>query len=207
MRDMSPAERSDRMYGGIPRSARLEGRRRRLVDATLDLVHEGGVVGLTVGAVCTRASLAKRYFYESFDSLDGLLSTALQDVFDQVAIAIERARSQGNPTPEQVLTAAVEGVLDAMDDPRAARLYLESAGNLALLATRDEAVRAFVDQLLASVTSRPATDADAQLVAHLLVSGSTHVIAMWLRGDIALGRDDFVNRLVGLGTLAVAGIR
>lgn len=68
-------------------------------------------------------------------------------------------------------------------------------------------MRALVDQLLASVTNRPVNEPDAQLVAHLLVSGSTHVIALWLRGDIALGRDDFVNRLVGLGTLTVADLQ
>lgn len=203
---MNTADGFGRTYGGVSQAERLVDRRERLISAALDLVHEGGVGELTIGAVCTRAGLAKRYFYESFTSLDELLSTALQGVFDRIAEAIEAVRSAGDVTPEQILEVAIDAVLTAMDDPRAARLYLESAASPALLATRDAAVDGYVDQLLGLMVANPVNDADAKLVAHLLVSGSTHVVAMWLRGALPMERDEFVQRLIDIGATAVAGL-
>ena len=203
---MDTVDGSGRTYGGLSRRERLVDRRGRLLDAALDLVHEAGVVDLTVGAVCGKAALAKRYFYESFDSLDQLLSTALQEVFDRISEVIDAVGTSGDTAPEQVMQIAIEGVLDSMDDPRIARLYLESAGNPALLATRDAAVDRYVEQLLGLLVAEPVDDVGARMVAHLLVSGSTNVVATWLQGELPMERDKFVQRLVDVGSTAVAGL-
>ncbi len=187
-----------RPYGGVSDEDRRADRRQRLVSATLDLVGEQGVAAVTVGAVCTRASLAKRYFYEGFDSLDDLLSTTLDLLFGTVSATID-ALDLADADPTDLVTTAVRGAVDAMDDPRVARLYLESAANPSLLRTRDAAIDGFVAQLLERVLGgRPATPAD-ELLGQLLVSGTTHVVALWLRGRLDLTRDELVAHLVALG--------
>ncbi len=194
------------MYGGVSEEARRSDRRQKLLEATLDTVGDQGVVALTVGAVSVRAGVAKRYVYESFDSLDGLLSAALQQVFDRVGEAIASVALRAGATPEELVRAAVGGAIDAMDDPRVARLYLESAGNAALLATRDRAVEGFVDQLLQQLAAGdPIVPAD-RVTGHLLVSGSTHVVALWLQGRLDLTRDELVDHMVAVGVQAAATI-
>lgn len=194
------------MYAGVPEEARRAERRQKLVAATLDAVGEGGVVALTVGAVSARAGVAKRYFYESFDSLDALLSATLQEVFDRVGEAIASTAVRADATPEGLVRVAVAGAIDAMDDPRVARLYLESAGNPALLATRDRAVEGFVDQLLLQVAGGKVIDPRDRVTGHLLVSGSTHVVALWLQGRLDLTRDELIAHMVDLGAHAAVRI-
>ncbi|MFC8528817.1 TetR/AcrR family transcriptional regulator [Nocardia sp. NPDC057227] len=189
-----------RRYAGASAAERRLDRRSQLVEAGLDLVLEGGVVSLTVLAVCQRAGLSKRYFYESFESLDALLAVTLTDVLSGVARTIDLADARAVGSPAGVVTLAVEAILDAFDDPRVARLYVESAGYPHLLAARDRAVAAFVDQLLAMITGRPGGTARQVMLAQVLISGTTHVVAMWLRGTLALTREQFVETLVRLGT-------
>ncbi|GAA1749410.1 TetR/AcrR family transcriptional regulator [Aeromicrobium alkaliterrae] len=195
-----------RTYGGVPEAERRTDRRDRLVAAALDLVGSDGVVALTVGSVCSQAGVAKRYFYESFASMDDLLSATLQEVFDRVGAAVASTSLEAGATARDLLVAAVGGAIDAMDDPRIARLYLESAGNAALLATRDRAVDGFVDQLLALVAGGGELRPSDQVTGHLLVSGATHVVALWLQGRLDLSRDELVAHMVDLGVQAADGI-
>lgn len=59
-----------------------------------------------------------------------------------------------------------------------------------------------VDVLLGQVVQDPA-DVRARLAGHLLVAGATHVVAMWLRGELDLDEAAFVEHLVALGVDAV----
>lgn len=201
-----PTDGPARRYAGASEEERRSDRRQRLLQATLDAVGEGGVVTLTVGAVSTRAGVAKRYFYESFRSLDELLSAALEQVFEQVREAIASVALRTDATPTELVEAAVGGAIAAMDDPRVARLYLESAGNAALLATRDRAVDGFVDQLLQQLSGGSPIQPVDRVTGHLLVSGSTHVVALWLRGRLDLSRDELVAHMVTVGVRAAATI-
>ncbi len=57
--------------------------RRRLLEATIDLVCERGAAGTSVGAVCERAGCVKTALYWHFGSKEGLLR-ALVDVISRV---------------------------------------------------------------------------------------------------------------------------
>ncbi|MFX5907320.1 TetR/AcrR family transcriptional regulator, partial [Acinetobacter baumannii] len=47
-----------------------EDRRRRLLDAALDIVGTNGLSALTVRGVCEQAKVGPRFFYEAFPDLD-----------------------------------------------------------------------------------------------------------------------------------------
>ena len=66
MRSMASATRS---YGGITAGERRATRRGALIEAALDLFAEGGVRAVSKRAVCARARLNDRYFYEHFTRL------------------------------------------------------------------------------------------------------------------------------------------
>lgn len=202
----SPEPAAPRHYGGLAPDARREQRRDRLLEATIDLVGEVGVLGLTVGGVCQRAGLSKRYFYESFDSLDVLVGAALRTVFDTVGAAIDVAGLDADANPDHLVDVAVRAALDALDDPRASRLYLEAGSTPAGLAEKDRATQSFVDQMLALVVDDPA-DPDAQLLGHLVVAGVTHVVTLWLRGELDLDRAGLVRRLTDVGMSTARQLR
>ena len=71
-----------RPYRGVEAPERLALRRRRFLEAGLDLLGaaDSDLAGLTVRAVCGRAGLSARYFYENFNDKDELVSA----VFDWV---------------------------------------------------------------------------------------------------------------------------
>ena len=62
-----------RPYRGISADERRASRRARLLDAALEEVGERGMAGTTMTAVCARAGLTERYFYESFADRDEML--------------------------------------------------------------------------------------------------------------------------------------
>ncbi len=190
----------ERRYAGMPPDARRQRRRERLLEATLDLVGNGGVANLSVGAICSSAGLSKRYFYESFTTTDELVAAALERTLECVFDAVDPVNVTADTSVEDLVRAAMSGVLRAMDDPRAARLYLESSAVPAAAAARDATVEATVDRLLHHIVGASrATEPRARLTAHLLISGSTHVIALWLRGDLHMDREEFIDTLVRVG--------
>lgn len=197
-----------RPYGGASALDRVAERRRRLTESALDLVGEDGVEGLTIGGICRRAALAKRYFYEGFDSLDELLGQTLADALDRVSreIAATSAARDGGSI-ESLQEVAIEAVLGTFEDHRLARLYLESPGNAALRAARDRAVAGFVGQFLHLLAVDDAHWESARLHVHVVVAGTTDVVAMWLRGELDLEREELVRHLVALGSATTSLIR
>jgi AcrR family transcriptional regulator len=199
----------DRLYAGVTAAERRSARRERLLGAVLDLVGETGVESLSVGAVCERASVSKRHFYESVAGLDELAGEALTEVLVGVAhrIAGADAGPTGDDRDEMLLETAVRAILDAFDDPRVARLYLQAPGNPGLRAARDQAVAGFVTQLLTLITGNTEHAPTARLMAHVVVGGVTDVVTLWLRGDLELDREEVVRSLLALGLDAVRHIR
>lgn len=205
----APADRAERPYGGETASNRRLARRRRLMDSVLELVGEHGIAHLNVGAICERASVSKRHFYESFDNLDDLTGQTLTDVLDGVFTQIGASSDEGVTAvgDDATIESALRSVLTAFDDSRAARLYLEAPGNTGLRRARDNAVDRLVDQLLVVLAPEQADSPRAQLITRVLVAGTTEVVALWLRGNLDLTREEVVASLVELGVDALARIR
>lgn len=96
-----------------------------LIEATLDLVGEGGSAAVTVRSVCRRAELTDRYFYESFANRDELLVTVYNQVSAEVLDALSRVVDEVHGTSrEKARAAAMAMVLIVENDPRKGRLLL-----------------------------------------------------------------------------------
>lgn len=195
-----------RPYGGVPQDERRAERRERLLDALLDVVAADGVEGVTVAAVTSGAGVGKRYFYESFASVDALLTEALGRVFADVGAAITASRVGPTDSPREVLRIAASSALDAMADPRVARLYLEVSGSPMGAAAREVGVTLLVDHLLTRIVDAPPPPA-ARLLGQLLVAGTHHAVALWLRGETPIGREELIDLLVDTGADAAERMR
>jgi AcrR family transcriptional regulator len=137
-------------YRGVSAAERRAERRARLLDAALELVGHDGWGAASVRAVCARAKLTTRYFYESFESREALLlalfDAITQDAAEQVVVAV--AAEPGDA--EAKARAAIGRFVDLLvADPRKARVaFTEAEGNDALLQRRRDGRRMFA-QLIA----------------------------------------------------------
>jgi AcrR family transcriptional regulator len=78
-------------WSGVPLEDRQAKRREELVDAGIELLGGEGGPALTVRAVCRRAGLTERYFYESFADRDEFVRAAYDAVCARAMSALVTA--------------------------------------------------------------------------------------------------------------------
>lgn len=194
-------ESTSRLYGGLTRDERAAARRDALVDAAFALVAEQGWRLLSIEALCRRAGLNKRYFYESFDGLDAVIAAVTKRLAgDAIAVTLE-ALDPGAPPDE-----ATRGAIDALvahltDDPRRARVLFgavpagdEAAGH------RAAAMRQVITTAAAQGRDMHglAYDPALELSAAMLVGGTGQAVLDWLDGRVPCTREQLVDHLVAL---------
>jgi AcrR family transcriptional regulator len=193
-----------RPYRGVSAEERRARRREQLLEACLDVVAATGVADTTAEAICARAGLSKRYFYESFADREGVLVAALDRLFEHVrsAITTELAGATGSAADriERTVSALVAAI---SADPRSARLYVEAPRYPALEQRRALAFDEFTQLLIERVLDADPDDPRARIAALLVVAGTTEVLARWLAGDVALAEPEFVQTVAAIG-LALA---
>lgn len=194
-----------RTYRGASAEERRSDRRARLLSGCLDVVGEAGVAGLTVEAVCARAGLTKRYFYEAFADRDAVLRAVADEVYAGLSEAIVTALRTVDGDERARAVRAVEVFTETLDgNPRVTRFYAESPGHPQLLARRDDAVDEFADLVLDEVLRLGPGDRDRlRTAAVFVVAGTTHLVTRWLAGGVPLGRLELVEEITRTGTRAL----
>jgi AcrR family transcriptional regulator len=190
-----------RPYRGVSPADRTAERRQRLLEACLDVIGVAGVAGTTVGAICIRASLTKRYFYESFADLDDALAQVFDGFQQSLLVEIQQHLSALPDDPRERARDTINALMRALDDPRVARLFSEADGHLGLRALRQRAYDVYADAVATNILGLRTPN--AHLTGLVLVSGITHAALAWLAGTIAIERERFVEDLVEL-TLGAA---
>jgi len=192
------------VYGGQSAEERRAERRAQLLAAGLDLLGTEGWNATTVRGVCERARLTSRFFYESFEDLEGLavavFDEVAEDVTERVIAAVEAA--QADP-PRQARAAIETFVRTLTDDPRRARVaFVEGLASEALLERRLATMRAFAELIAAqareSYGSPAGEDPLVDLTARLLAGGLAELMITWLEGEIEMGREQLIDDCVAL---------
>ncbi len=194
-----------RAYRGLARDQRVEQRRSQLVDAALECLHEGGVAGVSVRAICARARLTPRYFYESFADLDALLVSAVDLVAVEVAAAALDAigAAPGAELTDQVRAAIGAGYAVVADDPRkGTALLVAAAGHGPLRDRRHEIVEQYAELAMANLRHLGGMSLRerrrARASALFLMGGAAEVIEAVLSGALRLSRTQVVELLTGM---------
>ena len=133
-----------RPYRGIDAAERLAGRRRRLLDAGLDLLGAPGQdpAELTVRAICGQAGLGVRYFYESFTDKDHFVGAVFDSVIADIA-ATTQAAVAAAPPGEQARAAMANVVRTISADTRVGRLLFSvELSNTVIVRKRAESIGA-----------------------------------------------------------------
>ncbi len=124
MKDL-PAAPAGRIYSGLQPSERAKERRSRLVRAGVEVFGTVGYGAAKIKVLCQQAGLSERYFYESFESREELLTT----VYDALSTDLMKHVVASLAAPAENVQASVRAGMAAvvnymLDDPRHAQIIL-----------------------------------------------------------------------------------
>lgn len=169
-----------RRYASKSSDERRAERRRRLLDAGLELIGTHGHRGVTIEALCAAANVSTRTFYEELGSREALVIALHDDVNQRALEAVVGALADSDPTDvEDRVARAVRAYLDVMtSDRRFAQVALvESVG----IGTEAEAHRrAAIDRFVALIEVEAARLKDLDL----LPERDHHLTAVALAGAL-----------------------
>lgn len=196
-----------RPYSGEPAADRIAARRQRLIDAAFALLAADGWRDARIDALCREAGLNKRYFYESFATLDEVAGAVVEQLATRLLAtaleAVAAAQARG-ATPDALARDAIgAAVAHVTDDPRRARvLFTEAAGSPAASAQRRATIAGLAQAISAygheHHDARGATDPIAALASAVLIGGSAEAVLAWLDGNVEMTREQLVDDLAAL---------
>lgn len=186
-----------RRYRGASGADRRAERHARLIAAGLEMFGTKGIAATRVDDVCAEAGLTKRYFYESFDSLDSLVEGVLADVTARLAAGVTPViAAHGWRDPRPIFDAALRPLLA---DPRLVQLLVVESASGALAQRRQEFAELAVDLWLGAdphADKSPANLASQRLLAHAMAGATAEVAQAWVSGRIDMSVDDVIAHLV-----------
>jgi AcrR family transcriptional regulator len=197
---MASAPTNARPYRGVDAADRLATRRASLLEAGLDLLGGEKSVELTVRAICRRAAVTARYFYESFTDKDELVAAVFDWVIADLALTTQAAVDAA-PPEEQTRAGMTNIVRTIGGDPRVGRLLFSAQlANAVLSRKRVESntLFAMLSGRHAGNTLRVPQNDRITASAHFVVGGVAQTISAWLAGDVRLDADQLVDQLTSL---------
>ncbi|MVU78512.1 TetR family transcriptional regulator [Nocardia sp. ET3-3] len=193
--EQPPSDAEPRIWGGTTLTERREARRAALLEAALDLIGESGAGAVTMRAVCRRAGLTDRYFYESFASRDELLDVLYRQIAEEFLDPMTAFAVGDDPDRDRALSEAL--VDKVLEDPRKSRLFLvepySSTGlGQTTIAVMPTFTRLIQDHLFAHVQD----PVRRRLAAVTMASGNAGMFSAWLNGTLRATREQIVDHLV-----------
>ena len=169
-------------------------RRGRLLTAGLDLLGapDQDLTELTVRAICRKAGLGVRYFYESFTDKDDFLAAVFDWVIADIA-ATTQAAVAAAPPKEQSRAGMANVVMTIAGDARVGRLLFSTQlSNAVIVRKRSDSTALFAALLFAHAGTM------GKATSHFVVGGVGQMISAWLSGDVALDPDQLVDQLASI---------
>jgi AcrR family transcriptional regulator len=190
---------SVRTYGGKSAAERTVERRGRLVQATIALLAAYGEAGTTMTAICARAGLTERYFYESFPHREDALLAALDHVSECITTVTLEAIETTPGSPEERVHAVMAAFVDLVSREPALGLVatVQSSATARLRARRRELIGEFADLVAheaAELYGEQAWPADrARVQGMVYIAGFAELVGSWLTGEVELTADQLTT--------------
>ncbi|MBO0852788.1 MAG: TetR/AcrR family transcriptional regulator [Nocardia sp.] len=186
-----------RIWGGTTLTERREARRTALLEAALDLIGEAGAGAVTMRAVCRRAGLTDRYFYESFTGRDDLLDVLYRQVADDFREPMTTFATTDDPDRDRELARVL--VDKVLADPRKSRLFLvEPYSSTGLGQTTFSVMPTFTRLIQDHLFTHLRDPMRRRMAALTMASGNAGLFAAWLNGSLRAEPDQVVDHLVAV---------
>lgn len=181
----APAERRGRLYRGLTSEQRDAARRARLLDAALELFGGQGFAASTIGAVCARARVTQRSFYEHFRTREELLVAVYDQLIERHAARVAEALADHPDDPAASLRAGVAAAIRGfLEDERAARVVMIEIVGAGPTAERRrfEVIGSYVDLIVDAISTLPGAPPrdESRRVAVALVGTVNESVIDWL---------------------------
>ena len=190
-----------RPYRGVEASERLSQRRRRLLDAGLDLLGaENPDSELTVRAVCKQAGLTARYFYESFTDKDEFVAAVFDAAVAEIAASTQAAVAT-SPPADQNRAGMANLVRTVSADSRIGRVLFDvQLSDPVILRKRGDLGDFFAVLAGQHIESSLRGDPNSRLKAtvRFVVGGVGQTLSAWLAGDFDLDQDQLIDHLTAM---------
>ena len=189
-----------RPYRGVEAADRVAERRRRFLEAGLDILGSAPDLSeLTVRGICRQAGVTVRYFYESFTDKDDFVGQIFDWVIADIA-ATTQAAVTAAPLKEHSRAGIANIVRTVAADTRVGRLLFSSqVSNPVVIRKRAESFALMAMLTFQHVGTLGArNNARTRAASHFVVGGVSQTITAWLSGDITLDADQLVDRLAAI---------
>jgi AcrR family transcriptional regulator len=147
---------------------------------------------------CAEAGLTKRYFYESFSSIDALADAVFEHVTGNLAAVVAPAiRAGAGHNPRPALTVCTRALLS---DTRVVRLLAVESQTGPLKKYRDGFPTRAVElwfELTAGEDAKPPPE-DMRLNAYGFIGAAQQIGMAWLDGHLPLSMDQVLYHLVDM---------
>jgi AcrR family transcriptional regulator len=177
-------------WTGVPLESRLALRRDNLVNAGVQLLGGDSGPALTVRAVCRKAALTERYFYESFTDREEFVRAVYDDVCTRAMATLTSAT-----TPREAVEQFVELMVD--DPVRGRVLLLAPAVEPVLTQSGAEWMPNFIG-LLQRRLFRIGDPVVQKMIATSLVGGLSSLFTAYLSGRLGATRKQFIDYCVNM---------
>src|SRR5690606_34551368 len=175
--------------------SRRADRRKKLLEAGLDLLASRGWRGATMTAICANANLTERYFYESFRNRDELLVTVIDGIADEIRTVTLAAMEAADGDPREQIRAGIDAFINLIaTDPRKGRAaIIESAAAEPLRTRRRELLHDFARLIAAQSRKLYGEEALPPTREHingvLLAGGPPAPVRAWFTSPIRANPD------------------
>ncbi|MCX4585863.1 TetR/AcrR family transcriptional regulator [Streptomyces sp. NBC_01481] len=194
-------------YGGRSAEERQGERRRRFLDAALQLFGDSpGYRATTVAALSEAAGLSTRQFYEEFRTLEDVLAALhlqVNDWAEEAALAA-LAEAEGMPIAQRAAAAFRAYAANVTGDPRRIRItFVEIIGvsprlEEQRLARRSRWVDLICAEAAAAVERGEAAPRDYRVAAAAFIGSVNGLLHDWRAGWVDATLDQVVDELVQL---------
>lgn len=163
-----------------------EARRAALIEATLDLIAEGGAEAATVRAIAVRAGVTPGLIRHYFSSKEELMIAAHEALMSSLTEASAASLDNLPDTPRARLTGFVCAAVSApVTDPRAVSLWAAAmqtvARDPAMRAAHEDTYLAFRDRLQALIAEvLRAEGRDTHEARALAIAGNALLDGLWV---------------------------
>lgn len=198
----APARPEERRHRGLLPQERRADRRRRLMEAGLELFSTLGYHGTTIERVCAQAGVTARHFYEEFPSREALLVALYDEGAERAMNAVVEALATTTGGPRRRTRTSIAAFVHALlDDPRLGRvLTVEVVGVSPALERRRRLVMRSFARVVEIEVNRVAAEGhiakrDYRLAALALVGATNELVIDWILSDKRPPIDDLVDEI------------
>ncbi|AJR30215.1 TetR/AcrR family transcriptional regulator [Mycolicibacterium fortuitum] len=198
------ASGAGRLYGGVSGEERIAERRRKLIEAGMNLFGSGDAGIVRVKDVIADAGLTERYFYENFGDLDALFDEVLGLVMDKVERDVDAAVADASGDAFARVSVALRTVVDTLaEDPRMIRIiFVEALGKGGRAGTRRNEIltRAASNFVRWSGAGGDfeRSSVDGRMKAFAVSGAASELLIAWAEGLLDITPAELADFLVGL---------